>query len=254
MSVEALQKPAAPAERVFFRPAGVSYVQFLAHAAQVVGASRYLEIGTNTGRSLAAIKCSSVAIDPDFQLKFPVAAGKDLCLLHQMTSDAYFRRFDPKAALDGPVDLAFLDGMHRFEFLLRDFMNVEKHMRRSSVVFMHDCLPPTLDMTGRKFIGSTHPDFRGYWTGDVWKVVPILRRLRPDLSITLLDCPPTGLVMITDLDPSSTVIEEAYSSVVAEFAKLPDEEAALADYFDRETVTASFPLMQPEELQLLIRP
>ncbi len=254
MTVELVSAPSPEAAAVFRRHQGAFYVDFLAHTAKVLGAERYLEIGTQTGRSLAAVPCDAISIDPEFKLRFPVTAGKRSCLLYQTTSDAYFRRHDPKAALGGTIDLAFLDGMHRFEFLLRDFMNVEKHMRPSSVVFMHDCLPMTLDMTQRRFVGSTHPDFRGYWTGDVWKVVPILERLRPDLRITLLDCPPTGLVMITDLDPGSTVLEKAYSQIVAEFARIPHEEAALEAFYDAHRIEASKPLMAEEELQLLVRP
>lgn len=254
MTVELVSAPPSETGKVFCRHRGAFYVDFIAHAARVLGAERYLEIGTQTGRSLAAVACDAVSIDPEFKLRFPVAQGKRACLLYQMTSDAYFRKHDPKAALGGTIDLAFLDGMHRFEFLLRDFINAEKHMRPSSVVFMHDCLPMTLDMTRRQFVGSTHPDFRGYWTGDVWKVVPILKRLRPDLRITLLDCPPTGLVMITDLDPTSTVLEKAYSEIVAEFARIPHEDASLEAFYAGHRIEASQPLMAEEELQLLVRP
>lgn len=239
---------------VLIRHEGVPYVRFLSHAARVVEAERYLEIGTNTGRSLAAVACASIAIDPQFRLSFPVTEGKELCLLYRMTSDAYFRRFDPRDALGGPIDLAFLDGMHRFEFLLRDFMQVEKVMRRNGVIFLHDCLPPTFDMTSRRVITSSHPDFEGYWTGDVWKTAVILRRFRPDLRMTFLDCPPTGLVMITDLDPKSTVLDEGYSAIVEETARMADEEAELGAFIRATPVKSSDALMEEEELQLLIRP
>ncbi len=36
--------------------------------------------------------------------------------------------------------------------------------------------------------------WRIYWTGDVWKLIPILQRYRPDLQLTLFDAPPSGLV------------------------------------------------------------
>ncbi len=242
------------APEVLIRHGGVPYVRFLSHAARVAEAERYLEIGTNSGRSLAAVSCSAVAIDPQFRLSFQVADGKDLCLLYRMTSDAYFRRFDPRDALGGPIDLAFLDGMHRFEFLLRDFMHVEKVMRRNGVVFLHDCLPPTADMTARRFVGSNHPEFTGFWTGDVWKTADILRRFRPDLRMTFLDCPPTGLVMITDLDPESTVLTDRYSEIVSEAARIDDEEAALGAFIRSTEIMPSTPLLAEEELQLLIRP
>ncbi len=243
----------APPE-VLIRHEGVPYVRFLSHAARVVEAERYIEIGTNTGRSLAAMACDSVAVDPRFRLSFPVTEGKEVCLLYRLTSDAYFRRFDPREALGGPIDVAFLDGMHRFEVLLRDFINVEKVMRRQGIVFLHDCLPPTLDMTSRRLVGSEHPDFAGYWTGDVWKTADILRRLRPDLRIAFLDCPPTGLVMITDLDPASTVLTDRYSAIVEEASRCLDSEEALRGFLRDAPITPSVPLLAEEDLQLLIRP
>ena len=43
------------------------------------------------------------------------------------------------------------------------------------------------------------------WSGDVWKVVVWLRRHRPDLRITTLDVAPTGLAVVTGLDPRRPV-------------------------------------------------
>jgi hypothetical protein len=43
----------------------------------------------------------------------------------------------------------------------------------------------------------------GWWTGDVWRAALLLKRRRPDLQITTVDAFPTGLVLITNVDPSS---------------------------------------------------
>jgi hypothetical protein len=83
------------------------------------------------------------------------------------------------------VDVAFLDGMHLFEYLLRDFIHTERVCDRNSVILLDDCLPVNIEMTD----GERRPDLRkdaelaSWWTGDVWKVVEILRELRPDLRI-----------------------------------------------------------------------
>jgi hypothetical protein len=52
------------------------------------------------------------------------------------------------------------------------------------------------------------------WTGDVWRTLLLLRRVRPDLQITVLDAAPTGLVLITNLNPASTLLRESYASFV----------------------------------------
>ena len=54
------------------------------------------------------------------------------------------------------------------------------------------------------------------WTGDVWKLVPILRRFRPDLQVDCVNCPPTGLVVVSKLDRSSTVLSGKYQAIVDE--------------------------------------
>ena len=53
---------------------------------------------------------------------------KPICAIYRATSDDYFARFNPQAALGATVELAFLDGMHLCEFLLRDFLNVERNL------------------------------------------------------------------------------------------------------------------------------
>src|SRR5947207_1400873 len=128
--------------------------------------------------------CDSIAVDQSFKIDRPVMAGKRVCMLFQMTSDRFFAGYSPRELLNGPIDVAFLDGMHRFEYLLRAFANLDRHCKKNPMICLHDCLPPTLEMTVREDKGSSlSAKYRGYWTGDVWKVVPILKRARPDLKI-----------------------------------------------------------------------
>jgi hypothetical protein len=185
---------------------------------------RYLEIGTSTGASLARVNCTSIAIDPAFRITMPVTGAKPEIHLYQMTSDDYFTCHDPEQVLGGRIDLAFLDGMHLYEFLLRDFINTEKHCAPDSVILLHDCLPPTFEMTSRD---GNHQNlnriYRNFWAGDVWKVVAILKRWRPDLEIRLLDCPPTGLVAISRLDPNSDMLGKNLDRIVADFAPKPSD-------------------------------
>ena len=60
-----------------------------------------------------------------------------------MTSDEFFAKFDPRDALGSKIDLAFLDGQHLFEYVLRDFMNTEAVCEENSFILLHDCSPST---------------------------------------------------------------------------------------------------------------
>jgi hypothetical protein len=137
-----------------------------------------------------------------------------------MESDAFFASPRADAALAGAaVGLAFVDGLHLFEQALRDFIHVEKRAARESVVLFHDCLPlgaATSSRTRRT----------GFWTGDVWKLVPVLRRERPDLDVFVIPTYPTGLAVVTRLDPASTVLEERLGGIVREFTPLEWSESA----------------------------
>jgi hypothetical protein len=86
----------------------------------------------------------------------------------------------------------------------------------------------------------------GAWTGDVWKVLPILKKFRPDLKVALFDCPPTGLVACTNLDPNSTVLTEAYDQIIAEFSKVMELPSDLRSIYPLEDTKAL--VEHPEKL------
>jgi hypothetical protein len=61
---------------------------------------------------------------------------------------------------------------------------------------------------------SADPD---WWAGDVWKTVAILLKYRPDLRIVAFNASPTGLIAITRLDPSSTLLADRYYNLVEDY-------------------------------------
>ena len=201
-------------------PLGENYQLFLQRFHTTFRPETYLEIGVHEGATLRLSRSRTIAVDPCFRTGQLPVGNQPVCCLYQMTSDEFFRRHDPSAILGQAIDMAFLDGMHWFEFLLRDFINTEKHCRRNSIVFMHDCLP--LDAhVGRRLSNDLSLQERssapGWWAGDVWKTLLIIARVRPDLRIVLFDAAPTGLVAITGLDPTSTILADRYFEMVDEF-------------------------------------
>lgn len=176
----------------------------------------YFEIGVREGRSLALSRCKSVAVDPFFQLDCELQCDVHLV---RTSSDEFFARKHPLAHLDEPVvDLAFIDGMHLSEYALRDVVNTERYTHPGSVIVIDDMLPRTVDEAGRTRRGTAE---RGAWAGDVYKLVPALRRHRPDLVVLEVDTFPTGTAVILVPDSRSRVMHQAYDSLVEEFV-VPD--------------------------------
>ncbi len=170
----------------------------------------YLEIGVARGASLALARSQtmSVGVDPDPHVPDELARR---CRILDMTSDEFFISGQPERLFGRvPVDLAFIDGMHLFEFALRDFANVEHASKASSVVVLHDCLPRNERTAARE--RSTD-----YWTGDVWKLVLCLLDHRPDLELVLLDIPPSGLALVSGLRPGDETLCTSYADLVDEY-------------------------------------
>src|SRR5688572_22864387 len=211
--------PDAPFSRP--RHGGKGYLKLLRRLHALQRPRAYLELGTPTGRTLAIARCASIAIDPGFRLDRDVLhgkpGGKPACHLFETASDAFFAAQNPTALFGRPIDLAFIDGMHLFEFALRDFMNVEPHCRPDSLIALHDCLPVDEHMARRDRRDRSRAADAQYpnaWAGDTWKALWILQRYRPDLRIFAFDAPPSGLVVVTGLDPASMLLKRRYDEVV----------------------------------------
>lgn len=203
------------------RHEGLGYIEFLKACNTFLKPRNYFEIGTELGHSLRAFDCDAVCVDPNFLVEPTDLERSGETLFFRQTSDDFFAQHDLREVLCAPVDLAFLDGLHLYEYLLRDLINTERNCHRRSLLILHDCLPLNARMAEReqRRDESEPADIRDFWTGDVWKILPILKAYRPDLRVHVLDCPPTGLVMCTGLDPASRVLHENYDRIVAEFAR-----------------------------------
>ena len=206
--------------------AGQPYIDVLGQLHEKLTPNWYLEVGTFTGKSLSLAKCNTIAVDPQFKLRHPAVntAGTQMFFFQQSSDDFFAGGFLKKNKIS--VDLAFLDGMHLFEYLLRDFIETEKAMSKKGVIALHDCCPTTQYMATREF-------HKGDWTGDVWKTLQILQLYRPDLKIDVTTAHPTGLVLIRNLNPRSTVLSKKYDALVKEFMgkELTDFDDGIAGYF-----------------------
>jgi hypothetical protein len=196
------------------------YLTLLDRVQQTLRPRTYVEIGVRFGTSLqlALPGTTCVGIDPAAELRYPVPRRAEV---FNMKSDDFFATHDLRDVLGSrPVDVAFIDGMHWFEFALRDFANIEAACSPGSVVFIHDCYPIDAASAARERATKL-------WSGDVWKTILALRELRPDLDVVTLDAKPTGLAMVTGLDPMSTVLFDAMDATIERYMDVPYE--AIAD-------------------------
>lgn len=191
---------------------GPHYYDVLAALHEILSPEWYFEIGTNRGGSLNVCPGKFVAIDPEFIFRNFAMGPRVEGHFFQLTSDDFFAQ-DFLGRTGIRPELGFLDGMHLFEFLLRDFIAFERRAAPGAMAILHDCLPFDRAMTEREWDGRK----TRLWTGDVWKTLQILMRHRPDLQFDMLDAWPTGLVLVRGLDPENSVLPEVYDAVVAEF-------------------------------------
>jgi len=187
--------------------------------------SLYLEIGVRRGRSLALARGPAIGVDPAPEL---AQALPESTRLFQVASDDFFRDVAAQA-MTAPPDLAFIDGMHLFEYALRDFMHVERLATPTTLVVIDDIYPshPAQAERNRR---------TRVWSGDIWKLASCLAELRPDLLLIPLDTAPTGLLLVAGLDPDNRVLWNRYNPIVRRFSA---EQAPPASVLQRTGVLAA---------------
>lgn len=185
---------------------GVPHEELLSLSHAILRPNTYLEIGVNKGRTLGLTLPGTLAVgvDPAPKLRYPVSRRTSVV---GATSDRFFSSLLPEISAPWSVDLAFIDGMHLFEYALRDFRNVESLTHEGSTIIIDDCLP-------RGEREAQRSPNSPIWSGDVWKLLICLRRYRPDLHVALVDASPAGLCIVTNPDASSTVLFDAENEIL----------------------------------------
>ncbi len=189
---------------------GESYHEWLAHFHQWLQPATYLEIGVQTGQTLRLAQPPTVAVgvDPQPILQFPLS---ETTQMFSLASDLFFAQHNLAEVMGhAKLDLAFIDGLHVFDQVLRDFMNVERFSHPGTVVVLHDVRP--LDN-----ISSDPKSGATFNSGDAWKVMAALRKFRPDLTCFTIPAAPTGLGVISNLDAKSAVLKTRYNEVISNY-------------------------------------
>jgi hypothetical protein len=189
---------------------GPPYRDVLARIHRTLSPRTYLEIGVETGATLALATTAEVAVGVDPSEQPPEVALPPGARVIREESDRFFQTRG-RTTLFGarPVELTFIDGMHEFEFVLRDFANSEAWSSPEGTILLHDCVPIVPASAERQ--RRTR-----FWVGDTWKAALAIARHRPDLRIRTVLTPPSGLVVIRRLDPQSTLLRDRYDAIVSE--------------------------------------
>jgi tetratricopeptide (TPR) repeat protein len=193
---------------------GPAYREILRRLHDRLRPRTYLEVGVEHGTTLALAIHSEQAVGVDPVPRPPTRGLPAGARVFHTTSDAFFdgrRRQDVFG--DRTVDLAFVDGMHWFEYALRDFHNVERWCSASSTIVLHDCLPAAA-------VAATRERQTTFWVGDTWKALEYLLRQRTDLAISVIPSYPSGLIVVQNLDPSSSISNEVLEARAAPYLPL----------------------------------
>ncbi len=173
-----------------------------------------IEIGVGTGESLARVRPPSIAIGVDPAPTVLHAPTAETHIFPQ-TSDAFFARRALEALLQGsPLGIGCVNGSHLFEQALRDFANLERHCGPRSMILLRGTIP--LDEPTQSRTRTTQ-----FYTGDVWKTVLCLKAYRPDLDVLMIPTPPSGLTVVSGLDPGSRTLSDRFDEAIARFADFP---------------------------------
>ncbi|HXZ58644.1 MAG TPA: class I SAM-dependent methyltransferase [Steroidobacteraceae bacterium] len=187
---------------------GEDYFHVLARIHRHLRPRSYLEIGVSRGESLECVLPETRTLGIDPQPRLARAPPANVRIYHE-TSDDFFARYSPRAELGGqPVELALIDGMHHFEYALRDFINIERACSSTSVILIHDCYPLDERTAQREQV-------TGFWSGDIWRLQLLLREQRPDLTVRTIATPPTGLGIVLNPDPASRVLADQLDRLTA---------------------------------------
>jgi hypothetical protein len=135
----------------------------------------YLEIGVAQGFTFGSVKpyCDrAIGVDP-------VCGGVE-GEIYRMTSDEFFAGHAEDLPL---IELAFIDGDHHFEQVLKDLVNIVSRSAENALIFIHDTYP------------ADEREKAEDRSGDSWKVPDLIRSGGGATEVLTLPFPP-GLTVV----------------------------------------------------------
>lgn len=186
-------------------------IEFLQRIHAVLEPRFYLEIGVFMGSSLQLAKCPAIGIDPSPYMPHDEPLREKIITT---TSDDYFfeKRHEP---YEGVLDLVYIDGMHLIENVIKDFINIEAISHPGTIIVLDDIYPNHPVQAHRERETTV-------WTGDVWKIVPILRDIRPDLTLIPVNTFPAGTLIVCGADSRNKLLANGFDYILNRWQKPAD--------------------------------
>lgn len=164
-----------------------------------LGNGVYLEIGVRRGESFRPVRArTKIGVDPVRSPEMTTLLPGEF--FFAMTSDAFFADEAPRAIGEARVDVALIDGLHRYDQVVADVANAAQWMNRDGVIVLDDCNPRTAARAVESPTGDA-------WNGDVWRAMALLRRTQPQWNVATIDAD-QGVGMIWGFgQPLATISE-----------------------------------------------
>ena len=191
-------------------------VRRLNFLADQLHAEKYLEIGVETGVTFHQINCpKKVAVDPFF--RFDASSAGELnqhgsCDYHQISSDEFFQKLDRNAE---SFDLVFIDGLHHYDQVMRDFAGSILFSHSKTVFLVDDVLPCDAFSAlreQRQALELRHQYSNGYkgnaWHGDGYLFVLMLPVYFPLYRFQTLMEPGANPQTVIWYDPQCCDVDE----------------------------------------------
>jgi hypothetical protein len=139
----------------------VQRFQLINHLIKTHQFKKYLEIGIFDGYTFNKIECQTKhGVDPG------VEGITALSVTHRMPSDDFFE------ICTDTYDIIFIDGLHEYHQVVKDFNNSLKYINYNGYILLHDCNPvDELSQNPKRETVS--------WNGDVWKAFLLIKSANP---------------------------------------------------------------------------
>lgn len=140
------------------------FIQFIIDTCKF---ERYLEIGTAPGADcFKKIRCKiKIGCDPVVSTG-PVDAG----MVYGLTSDDFFK------INTMTFQISYIDGMHLYEYVIRDIVNSWNCLDLGGFIICHDCIPYDETAASRELL---NPNWA--WNGDVYRSILWFKDTYPDI-------------------------------------------------------------------------
>ena len=145
------------------------------HLIDRFGYTTYFELGTRGFHTFNFIRCPvKQGIDPELHHEMVDRRDSEKLSLYPFESDKYF------AYNHDPFDIAFIDGLHESQQVIRDIVSCYNSLLPNGRIVLHDHLPTCVEQATPGTSWSQNPQ-------DVWKGLTWFRHEYPDIESCVLN-------------------------------------------------------------------